>query len=325
MATSRVLRVLQRNLRQALRQRQLTEASALLERLRHEDPLSAETRGFELEYLFYSRRWDEAMTLTVQLLGLFPDSARIHYLAGRLCYQQKIYAQALRHFYESERIYDHWHTRRWIGKTHSQLGSLEDAEASLLDLLGHHPEVAIDLAWVYERKAAPDRALGYLETYLNLRPDDGFAKAQRLRLRARTLLPEELVEEVEALRALGEAIPSEVVTLYVERMLGAGRGTEIRRFIGEERAGFDMRTAASLAWVCHRLQAYDLAFRLFLQGLPGHLRDFKYLSALESAAARCARIEELIPHYETYAPEEKRLYGRIQGLQRRLQQPDPGS
>lgn len=316
---NRLIQVLRRNLRQALRSGQLTQAAAVLERLKDEDPLSVETRGMELEYLLKAGRGEEAEVLAQQLLRLFSDSARIHYLAGRIRYQEKDYAEALGHFTESDRIHPTGTTRRWLGKTHSQLGQLSEAEALLVGLASRSPDVNIDLAWVYERMDDIDRALACLEAYLDEHPNDAFAKAQRLRLRSRALSPEELTEEVDNLRGLGDDIPPELMTTYVQRLLETGQGREARRFIDESRGRLTQRTAASLAWVCHHLQAYDVALQLFLVGLPAHLRDYKYLSALESAAGHCRRIIEVIDRYELHAEEEKRLYGRMKTLRRRLE------
>ena len=315
----RLVQVLRRNFRQALKWGQLTQAAALLERLKDEDPLSVETRGMELEYLLKAGRREEAALLGKQALRLFPDSARIHYLAGRICYQEKDYPGALGHFTESDRIHPTWSTRRWLGKTHSQLGQLSEAEALLVELVSRSPDVNIDLAWVYERMDDIDRALACLETYLDEHPNDAFAKAQRLRLRSRALSPDELTGEVDTLRALGDDLPPELMITYVQRLLETGQGSEARRFIEESRERLTERTAASLAWVCHHLQAYDVALQLFLAGLPAHLRDYKYLCALESAAGQCRRTNEVIDHYKRHAEEEKRLYGRIKSLQRRLE------
>ena len=315
---NRLVQVLRRNLTQALKRGQLTQAAAVLERLKDEDPLSVQTRGMELEYLLKAGRREEAGVLVKQLLRLFPGSARIHYLAGRIQYQEKDYAAALGHFSESDRVHPSWSTRRWLGKTYTQLGQLREAEALLMELASGHPDVNIDLAWVYERMDDLIRALSCLDTYLDRHPNDTFAKAQRLRLRSRALPPEELTEEVDTLRALGDDIPPELTITYVQRLLETGKGSEARRFIDESRERLSWRTAASLAWICHQLQAYDVALQLFLVALPAHLRDYKYLSALEFAAGQCRRINEVIDTYECHAEDEKRLYGRIKSLQARL-------
>jgi tetratricopeptide (TPR) repeat protein len=314
----RLLQVLRRNFRQALNRRQLAQAAEVLERLREEDPLSVETRGMALEYMLWAGRREEGAALLSQLLRSFPDSARIHYLAGRLSYQEKDYRAALRHFTESLRIHPSWRTRRWLGKTHSQLGQLNEAEALLVELAPRFPAVYVDLAWVYERMDDVGRALACLEAYVDDHPKDAFAKAQRLRLRARASSPEDLVEEVENLRALGDDIPSELATTYVQRLLETGQGTEARRFIDESSDRLDRRAATLLAWVCYHLQAYDMALQLFSIALPAHLRDYKYLCAFESAAVQCHRIGEVIEHYAEHVEEEKTLHGWIKNLRRRF-------
>ena len=187
----------------------------------------------------------------------------------------------------------------------------------MIDVCAEHPQVGLDLAWLYERRDDPQRALRHLENYLRFRPDDAFAKAQRLRLRANLLSADELLAEVDTLRDLEEAVPAELLPTYVKRLLETGQGATARQFIEHQQAQWDERTCASIAWECHHLQAYDLALRLFLRGLTAFHRDFKYLSALESAAIRCQRVEEVVIAYETFAADNKRLYGRGKALEKR--------
>lgn len=317
MAHPALLRVLQRNLKQALQQGHLETAAELLRQLKDDDPLSVATRGLELEVLMARRRWPEAAALAEQLLRLFPASARIQYLAGRIAYQRKDYTAALVHFAEAYRIHPHWSVRRWLGKTQTQRGDYVEAEGLLVGLLAEHPAVGLDLAWLHERRGAPERALRCLQEYLAWRPEDRFAQAQRLRLRASSAAPEELVREVEALEELGEDIAPEVLPAYVQRLLETGRSAEARQFVVEREGQWPPEVAGRVAWVCHRLQAYDLALALFVAGLPAHPNDFKYLSALEAAARRCARVDQVAAAYQALAPEHRHLYGRLKALQRR--------
>src|SRR5512139_2968893 len=102
-----IIQTLQHNLRQALSTGNLSEAENILARLKKEDPLSAASRGLELEYYLNSSRLAEADALAQQLSRLFPDSARIIFLAGRVDYRQKRYESAEAHFRESLRLYPH--------------------------------------------------------------------------------------------------------------------------------------------------------------------------------------------------------------------------
>ncbi len=315
---NQVVRVLRRNLYQAIQTRHLNEAQALLDQLKQEDPLSLETRGFELDYLIATLQWSDAETMADQLLRLFPQSARIQYLAGRVYYRAKKYSQALQCFNESKNIHRHWRTLRWLGKTQTQLGQLTEAEATLVGVASEHATLNLDLAWLYERMNQPTRALNFIETFLSKHPDDEFANAQRLRLRAQVQEPEMLSEDVEMLLELDEEVPIEMLPAYLQNLLESGQGKLARQFVMKHQEQFSEQTAASLGWICHRLQAYDLATNLFIQGLAKRTNDVKYLSALESAARHCQRIEELIEHYEMKAPNEKRLYGRMKQLQKRI-------
>jgi tetratricopeptide (TPR) repeat protein len=318
MAHRALVKVLRANLEQCLSRRQYGEAEALLGRLRDEDPLAVETRGLKLELLIAKQQWDEASALAEQLLASFPSSARVHYLAGRLRYRNKDYGRAIEHFAESERLHSHWVTRRWLGKAHTQKGDYDEAEALLVGLAEQHPDVALDLAWLYERREQPEQALGHLEKHLARHPNDAFASARRSSLRARMLSAAEAVAEVDSLLDLGEEIPAQVVPTYVQRLLETGQGAAARHFIAEHGSAWPARTAAAVAWVCHRLQAYDAALQLFLQGLESHTRDFKYLSAVESAAKHCARLDDVARAYRVLARRDAHLYGRLKSLEKRL-------
>lgn len=317
MAATALIRVLQRQAKQALRRRQLAEAEAVLERLKEEDALSAETRGLELELLIGTRRWDDAERLPDQLLRHFPASARIHYLAGRLCYQRKRYAHALEHFTEADRLHPHWIAQQWIGTTHIQRGEYAAAEAVLVALVADHPALRRDLAWLYERRGEPERALHEIAAYLALRPGDRVAQRQQLRLRASAAAPEVLVGEVAALEALGEAIAPEMLVPYVQRLLESGQGRAARQYIAEHAPAWPPELAGRVAWVCHRLQAYDVALHLFLQGLPAYHDNFKYCSALEATARRCERVNDVADAYHALARTHPHLHGRAKALGRR--------
>jgi tetratricopeptide (TPR) repeat protein len=319
-SNDKLIKVLRSNLRAALRQGSPSQAADIIARLKEEDPLALQTRGLELEYLIAVGQWKQARSLALQLLDLHPDSARIHYLAARVHYHDRSYSQALHHFRESERLHPHWLTRRWLGKTQTQLGQYGHAEAMLLGLLSEHPQVNLDLAWLYERREQPQQALKYVQDYLDFRPDDEFAQTQRRRLRSVSLGAEELVVEVDTLLELDEEIPAEMLSVYVQRLLETGQGAEARRFIARHGADWDPKEAASVAWICHRLQAYDLALQLFLSGLPVSTGNYKYLSALESAAVHCMRVDDVLDAYERLAPQDKRLYGRMKSLAKRREE-----
>jgi predicted Zn-dependent protease len=76
-------------MRRALSEGRLPDAEDVLTRLKQEDPLSQETRGFELELHLAANRLAEAKELGRQLRRLFPQSARIFYLSGKSAYRLK--------------------------------------------------------------------------------------------------------------------------------------------------------------------------------------------------------------------------------------------
>lgn len=75
-------------------------------------------------------------------------SARITYLAGLTAYRIRRYDEAEAHLRESNRIHPHWWTQRWPGKTLTQHGQFDEAEALLLAVRERTPLVWLDLAWL---------------------------------------------------------------------------------------------------------------------------------------------------------------------------------
>ncbi|NOZ93654.1 MAG: tetratricopeptide repeat protein, partial [Acidobacteria bacterium] len=308
--------VIRRNLQKALKEGRLEDAAGLLERLRREAPLELPTRGLELEYLLAFGRLDEADALAGQLASLFPTSARIFFLAGRTAYARREYGRALEHFSEASRLAPHWRVRYWIGKTLTQMGRLDEAEAILLEIVEAHPLTVPSLAWLHERRGELSEAIRLLEGHCARHREDRFAAAQLERLRARSLDPERLQEEVENLLELGEEISPELLAEHVEGLLKTGQGPRVRELLPTVRPGLDPRTALRIAWICHRHGMPDLACSLFLEQLPSKLGDVKLLSALEKDARLAGRTEELIATYRELASRRPQLWSRVRRLSR---------
>ena len=311
--------VWQRNLFQAFAQHNLDDASQILDRLRDHDPLSRQTRGLELEFLWRSERLDEAHRLARQLLELFPDSPRILYLAGRLAYARREYPRAEQLLAESYRLHPNRYCYRFLGKTYTQLARYDEAESILLAVLPDDPGVQLDLAWLYERQADYERALAHVEKFLEKHPENEYARAQQGRLRGRTMDPGELLGDLDSLVEHDQPIPEHLLPQYVENLLRTGQGERVRHFLSSQRDRFEPREAIRTAWFCYQLQAHDLAYELFVRVFEQNRRQPKFLSALEASASRCGRLEELIPIYEKWAVEDPRFFGRLRGLKRRVQ------
>ncbi len=307
-------KVLQRNLRNLLRGGDLQEAARVLERLEDAAPLALETRALALEFLLQSRRNNEAGSLARQLLDQFPGSSRVHYLAGIAVYRLRDYRQAADHFAESQRLRPHWKHQRWLGKSLTQMGRLDTAEAQLLPLCDDHPVCLTDLAWNSERQGDTARALELLERHRERFPDDRYTLARLRRLKAEALSPAEIQEEFTLLEELGEQPDAEMIPAYLKALLDTAQGGKAREFVEQNRRHWTLEEMRQCAWVCHHQQAYDLAFELFLE-LFRHDRDnYKYLNALEKAAQRGGGLDALRALYEDIAPEDKRFYGRLRKL-----------
>jgi tetratricopeptide (TPR) repeat protein len=310
-----VVVALRMNMFRALAENRLKDAEDILLHLRREDPLSQETRGFELELLLNSNRAAEADALARQLFRLFPDSARIAFLAGKSAYRLRHYDEAEDHFRESQRLYPHWRTQQWLGKTLTQSGRFAEAEALLLRIHEQMGGASLDLAWLYERKGDLETALRLCEEYIAAHPGQPYAEQQRVRLKARMLEPEALIEEVGALADLGEDVPPMLFPEFVQRLFETGQTEEARAKVAGRIRTLDATAGSRVAWVCYRARAYDLAFTLFVAHLRSNLSYFKYLNALEAAARRCARVPDLAEAYTALLPEAPHLHGRLKKLQ----------
>lgn len=313
-----IIAALRDNMRRALKEGRHEDAEQILGRLKQEDPLSPETRGFELELCLNAGRLGEADTLAKQLCRLFPDSGRISFLAGRAAYQLRDYARAEAHFRESYRIYPHWRTQYWLAKALTQLGLLDEAESLLLAAREQTPNAVLQLAWLYERRNDLDGALKHYEEFLAAHPGHSFALEQRLRVKARMLEPESLIEEAGALAELGEELPAVLFTEYVQKLFDTGQTNKARDEVIGRLESLDAKAGSQLAWICYRAKAYDLACTLFLSNLETNLSYYKYLNALESAAARCGRIPQVVEAYRSHAGKAPSLHGRARSLLARL-------
>ncbi len=282
------------------------------------DPLNLQTRGLELEYLTGREQYQDAQLLAQQLIQLFPSSSRIHYLSGLVAYKQKKYTKAQADFEESHMLYPHWHIERYMGKTCTQSGLFEKAESHLLPLTIEHPICFLDLAWLYERKKQYARAQAMVEQFLHHKPHDPFAEQQKQRLQAYALSPEQVQEEVESLDDFGEQIPIALLTEYLRKQVKRGEGSKVREMLIPRIEKFEPKEAVQLGWACYQLKTYELAFELMKRGFDSQYANFKYLAALETSAERSGRLDEIISLYEQFIETDKRFFGRIARLKKRL-------
>jgi len=302
------------NLRRALREGDLAEASAILAHLQREAPLALETGALELELLVRSRRGEEAGRLSRALVERFPGSAHVRFWSGRAAYVRKRYAEAEACFRESGKLAPHVYHDLWLGKALTQLQRFDEAEAVLLRVVEQRPAARAELAWLHELRGDTARALAVTEAYLADHPDDARALEQRDRLRARGMERGQLAAEVEALAELGEQVSEPVLAEYIEGLLREGRGAEARALVKERAPTLSARGALSLAWKTYKVQAYDLAFELFAAVTAGGVFDDKLLSAFEASAKKSGRVTDLIALYEQAAPQRPALHGRIRKL-----------
>jgi len=309
---------LRRNLSAAIKSRNFADAEALLVRLRQEEPLAVTTRGFELELLLRQNRLVDAEALATQLCQAFPESSRIHFLTGELAFRQKRYDAAERHFRECARLHPLWSADRWLGKTLTNMGRFDEAWSLLEKVKGHDDQVHADLGWLFERKGDLQRALAEFQAFADSRPQSEWARDQVVRIKAKLLDPQSLVDEMEGLADLDEAIPDTLLPEYVEKLFKTGKSREARELLADRTRDVDVRLATRLGWVCYHAMAYDLAYVFFTFALPANLHGAKFLTSFEKAAGICHRIEELVELYRDHASQAHNLHGRIKTLVKRL-------
>ena len=314
--TQALLSVLQRNAWQALRARDWDQLASILEQLRLHDPLSRHTRGLELEYLVGCGRIAEARGLATTLVEQFPDSPRIRLLAGKVAYRAREYAEAAEHFREGDRLNPHLTTRWWLGRVLTALRRFDEAEVLLQEVTAACPRWASDLAWLYECKQEPLRALRVLDEHRKVLGESEFISAQRERVQAQMLEADELLDEVTVLRELGEGISDSVLPTTLAAYLDTGQMQEARNLVAERIGTLEPRIATSAGWEAYHRQAWDLAFDLFRAGFSKTYANRKLLNSLQSAAKRAGKVEELIELYGGYVDRNGGLYGRIQKLER---------
>jgi hypothetical protein len=116
------------------------------------------------------------------------------------------------------------------------------------------------------------------------------------------------------LEQLGEQASDALFLEFVQRLFETGQSQRAREEIGQRRSAMSSKLGVQLAWVCHHVQAYDMSCDLFLASLRENNANYKYLNALESAAKKCNRVEEVIKAYHALAPELHHFYGRIKAL-----------
>jgi tetratricopeptide (TPR) repeat protein len=199
----------------------------------------------------------------------------------------------------------------------TQSGKYEEAESLLLSVQERTAHALLDLGWLYERKNDLTAALKAYEQFLAVHPDHLFAAEQQLRIRARLAEPESLIEEVAALSELGEEVAFALFPEYVQRLFETGHTLKARDEIAAKMRVLDAKTGSRLAWVCYQAKAYDIACALFLAHLRANLSYPKYLNAMESAAAKCSHIPQVLEAYRAHASEFPGLYGRAKALVRR--------
>jgi tetratricopeptide (TPR) repeat protein len=251
----------------------------------------------------------------VQEIGrAFPGSARGCFLAGRLAYRQRRYEVAEERFRESQRLYSSPQTRYWLGKTLTQAGRFDEAESLLLEVRESNPWAWLVLGWLHERRNDLAAALSAYDEFLRRQPGNAYAEEQRIRVKAKMLDPETLIEEVQAMTDFGEPMPSAVFPEFVQGLFETGQTLRARDEISAGLDKLEAREAVQLAWICYRHQAFDLACTLFLAHLRANMFNFKYLAALEAAARKCNRLPQVLEAYHPLRPEARHLYGRCKRL-----------
>jgi len=306
--------VLKRNLRELIIQQDWVQAQALLQQLKEQDGFSKETHGLEYEYLIKSHHFVEAQAVSKQLLDWYADSSRFQFLTGLLYYIQKQYKKALPYFEESQNIYSSSYTQRYIGKTLTQLGQFETAEAILQTALPHTDLILADLAWLYELQQQYQRAIEFISNYLQHKPNDQRAIEQLQRLKTKQLSSDEIQQEIESLAEMDEEIPPHLMVEHYQGLIKQGEIQQAREWVQQHIEQWDSATMYQIAWDSYHFHLYDIAYQLFLKDFEVHQFQVKFLNSLEFACKKINKQQELAEFYEAWADKNKVLYGRRKKL-----------
>jgi DNA-binding SARP family transcriptional activator len=174
-----------------------------------------------------------------------------------------------------------------------------------------------ELGWLYERRGEISRAIKACQSLLEEAPEDEYLRQQVIRLKARAAEPQEIFQEVENLQDYGEEVPEPLFHEYLHKLFETGNTLRARAEVQRKMKQVSLKAQMQIAWTCYKALAFDLASELFLLVLPLHPHDFKMLAALESAAVRSLRVDQVIAAYRKLAEEDPHFFGRIKALERR--------
>ncbi|MBI4818173.1 MAG: hypothetical protein HY791_18060 [Deltaproteobacteria bacterium] len=306
--------LLVRSLRAALSDKRWDDAGTALSHLKLAAPFDPEVRGLELRWLNDTRRTQEAVELANVLVRDHPSSAGIQFQAGRAAYAAREYESARSRFEQSERLHPSRWSRLWLGKALTQLGRFGEAEPLLLEAIEAGLDAELDLAWLQERKGDVSVALATVERWVARHPGAEVGERTRERLKARVIDPKVIVDEIEQLEALGEALPEHLLPRYFESLLETAQSPRARERLRTMK--LSERAAIQIGWICRNHEAADLAFEAFMRGFKSAQNNAKFLMTIESLARKLNRVADLISTYAEHAPMNPRLYGRKKALER---------
>lgn len=307
-------RVLVRNFRTAMRQKRYQEAEAILERAQLEQACSPETRILELELLLARGALEQAEAKAQVCLTLSPDCPQSWFLAGKVAYRQRHYAQAREAFEESLRLKDSDHTALWLGKTLTQTRDFVQARAWLQRAIRTQTYAFQDLAWLHLVEERFEEALKTYEQALKFQPDSDFIRQKIVQIKARLQSPQDFLEEAQGSEEVGEKVPEHLLKRYLESLIVTGDLDQVRRILKERVDTLQNATRKELAWLFWNHKLPDMALEMFLDTLEGHLSYPPHLNALESCARKTRNVERVIERYRALAPQHRFLFGRIKRL-----------
>ncbi len=99
-----------------------------------------------------------------------------------------------------------------------------------------------------------------------------------------------------------------------EALNQTGKTAKAEQVIAERGRKGPPPIALSLAWICYRYQAYGQAINLFTKLFTTQVGNPNFLAALECAARRCGRVNDIVRLYKSQRSSDLRLFGRIRRL-----------
>lgn len=290
----------------------------LVDELISESGLNSHSQGLMLECYFELKQLKEGEKLANLLCEQYPESARIHFISGKIFFRLRKYKKAEACFRTNQALFPSFSGTIWLAKALTNQQNFDEARSLLSRLDTSHPLVLQELAWLYERSQNDQKALECYEKALPLERNTKFLNRKVEELRAKLTDHAHFLEEMETLEALDEEIPDHLIKSYFEKQLAKGEQERVRQYYRANKSRFNPKLCNEVGWVCYRAKCYDLSFELFLAYFLHDSTYWKLNNALQKSAEMSGKTGQLVAVFRKLAKKQSNLYGRIKKLEKMM-------